>query len=239
MTLSSYDDSPAIIDGANESALKATTCNDLTVRNLIFVGSGRKAGNAADGVVVVDSNGLRIDRVEVTGFRGGGLQLEGIRNARISHVHAHENGSAGISVGYHKRSSQVRIDHCIAENNPGDPSNLTNHSGNGIVVAATDDATIEYCQAFNNGWDMPRKGNGPVGIWVWDVDRAIIQHCISHDNKSPGDDGGGFDLDGGSHQLYPSVQPLVQQRRPGLFPLPVPRRLGFQEQHRAVQHQPQ
>jgi hypothetical protein len=44
---------------------------------------------------------------------------------------------------------------------------------------------------------MPRKGNGPVGIWTWNSDRVIIQFCISHNNKSPGDDGGGFDLDGG------------------------------------------
>jgi hypothetical protein len=44
---------------------------------------------------------------------------------------------------------------------------------------------------------MPRKGNGPVGIWAWNSDRVVIQFCISHDNKSPGDDGGGFDLDGG------------------------------------------
>mgnify|MGYP000860177188 CR=1 FL=1 len=198
LTLTSVGDRPAIIYGANGSGLKATACNDLTVKNLVFVGSGRKAGNTSDGVVVVDSNGLTIDHVEVSGFRGGGLQLDGIHDARISNVHAHDNGFAGISVGWRRRSSHVRIDHCVAENNPGDPSNLTNHSGNGIVVAATDDAIIEYCRAFNNGWDMPRQGNGPVGIWVWDVDLAIIQHCISHDNKSPGDDGGGFDIDGGA-----------------------------------------
>jgi hypothetical protein len=50
---------------------------------------------------------------------------------------------------------------------------------------------------MNNGWDMPREGNGPVGIWAWNADRVIIQFCVSHDNKSPSWDGGGFDLDGG------------------------------------------
>jgi hypothetical protein len=60
-----------------------------------------------------------------------------------------------------------------------------------------DKALIEYCEAANNGWDMPRDGNGPVGIWGWNCDRLTIQHCISHDNKSPGADGGGFDFDGG------------------------------------------
>jgi hypothetical protein len=217
LTVTSYGDGPAIIDGANGSALKAVACKNLTLKDLVFTGSGRKAGNTADGVVVTDSNGLKIDHVEVSGFRGGGLQLDGIRNARISQVHAHENGFAGISVGHHKRSSHVRIDHCVAENNPGDPSNLTNHSGNGIVVAATDDAIIESCQAFNNGWDMPRKGNGPVGIWVWDVDRAVIQFCVSHDNKSPGDDGGGFDLDGGATNSILQYNLSYNNDGPGYF----------------------
>jgi len=217
LTVTSYGEGPAIIDGVNGTGLKASACNDLTVTNLTFTGSGRKAGNTADGVVVTDSNGLKIDHVEVRGFRGGGLQLDGIHNARISNVHAHDNGFAGISVGWHKRSSRVRIDHCVARNNPGDPSNLTNHSGNGIVVAATDDAVIEYCHAFHNGWDMPRKGNGPVGIWVWDVDRAIIQHCISHDNRSPGDDGGGFDLDGGATNSILQYNLSYNNDGPGYF----------------------
>ncbi len=112
-------------------------------------------------------------------------------------MYAHENGFAGLSVGYGQRSKEVYIGHCVARNNPGDPSNLTNHSGNGIVVGNAENVTIEYCEAANNGWDMPRKGNGPVGIWAWNSDRVIIQFCVSHDNQSPGDDGGGFDLDGG------------------------------------------
>ncbi|HVX52437.1 MAG TPA: hypothetical protein VHB48_19920, partial [Chitinophagaceae bacterium] len=56
-----------------------------------------------------------------------------------------------------------------------------------------------YCTATNNGWDMPRTGNGPVGIWCFEADKVIIQHCISYANKTSkgGGDGGGYDLDGG------------------------------------------
>ena len=68
----------------------------------------------------------------------------------------------------------------------------------GTVLFNVARATIEYCKAAENGWDMPRKGNGPVGIWcACNADRVVIQHCISHHNKSPGLDGGGFDFDGG------------------------------------------
>lgn len=217
LVATSYGQGRAVIDGGNSSGLTANGCDYLAVRNLSFVGSGRKAGNTKDGVVVSDAQGVEIDHVDVRGFRTSGLQVEGVHNARITHVQAYENGSAGISVGYSKRSTHVRIDHCVAENNPGDPSNLTNHSGNGIVVANADDVIVEYCQAFNNGWDMPRKGNGPVGIWAWNVDRAVIQFCISHDNKSPGDDGGGFDLDGGATNSILQYNLSYNNDGPGYF----------------------
>jgi hypothetical protein len=46
---------------------------------------------------------------------------------------------------------------------------------------------------------MPRIGNGPVGIWAWDADSVTIEHCLSYRNKTSkgGEDGGGFDFDGG------------------------------------------
>jgi hypothetical protein len=46
---------------------------------------------------------------------------------------------------------------------------------------------------------MPRKGNGPVGIWSYESNRVTIQYCISYRNRTSngGKDGGGFDFDGG------------------------------------------
>ena len=88
---------------------------------------------------------------------------------------------------------------CQADDNPGDPTNLTNHSGNGIVAGHCTDLLIDRCSATNNGWDMPRIGNGPVGIWCYEADSVTIQHCLSYRNKTArgAADGGGFDLDGG------------------------------------------
>jgi len=86
---------------------------------------------------------------------------------------------------------------------------------------------VEYCQAFNNGWDMPRQGNGPVGIWAWNVNHAIIQHCISHDNKSPGDDGGGFDLDGGATNSILQYNLSYNNDGPGYFLCQFPGALDF------------
>jgi hypothetical protein len=116
-------------------------------------------------------------------------------------VIAFGNGFCGINVmGSHQDlSGNILIQDCRAENNAGDPTILDNHSGNGILVGVSDSVTIDHCTATNNGWDMPRPGNGPVGIWTWMSDHITIQYCISYRNKTSkgGKDGGGFDLDGG------------------------------------------
>ena len=104
--------------------------------------------------------------------------------------------------------------HCTV-NNPGDPTNLTNHSGNGIVVGHCTNVLIDHCMATNNGWDMPRIGNGPVGIWCYEADSVVIQHCLSYRNKTSvgGADGGGFDFDGGVTNSI--IQYCLVLRKPG------------------------
>ena len=120
------------------------------------------------------------------------------RNMVVRRVFAHDNGFSGINImGSSIDSSRlILIKDCKAENNPGDPAIINNHSGNGILVGVSDSVTIDHCTATNNGWDMPRQGNGPVGIWAWESNHVSIQYCISYRNKTSkgGSDGGGFDL---------------------------------------------
>lgn len=191
----------ATVDGGVGSGIVLDSCSHVALRNLSVLGCGRKQGSDGIGIRLLRTHNVEVAHVDVAGFRLGGVVAGGDENTRLTHIHAHDNGAAGIMVdgGYEgmPRSRNLYIGDCIAANNPGDPKNLSNHSGNGIVVGGVDGALIEYCEAMNNGWDMPRDGNGPVGIWGWNSDRLIIQHCISHDNKSPGADGGGFDFDGG------------------------------------------
>ncbi|MBN1559593.1 right-handed parallel beta-helix repeat-containing protein [candidate division KSB1 bacterium] len=198
---------PAIIDGGNQGGLIAYGCHYLTIKKLIFSGAGRKAGNEADGLFITRCRDVKVDSIEVHGFQHSGVLVHICDSVRITHVYAHDNGFAGIHVtgttiwdSSRYDNHHLYIGHCVAENNPGDPTVTDNHSGNGILASSTEDGVIEYCEAFNNGWDMPWHGNGPVGIWIWDSRNFVIQHCISHDNKSAPDaaDGGGFDLDGGT-----------------------------------------
>lgn len=199
VTIASFGKGVATIQAGAGDALVLDGGQDLTLDNLRLVGTGRKQ-NDGRGLYVRAAKRVKIDRIDVTGFRLAGVEAAGSEDVTISRTHAHENGFAGIHVigGFGlPRSKRVTIRDSRAIGNAGDFKNLTNHSGNGILVGGVDQALIEYCEAAGNGAEMPRKGNGPVGIWAWNADRVTIQYCISHDNLSPGDDGGGFDLDGG------------------------------------------
>jgi hypothetical protein len=192
----------ATINGENITALTLYQTKFITIRNLVFKGAGRKTGNTKDGVIINKCSNIVVDSIDVMGFQKSGLLINSSSLIEIKKVYATENGANGIlAMGeYGKRDcSDIHISYCTAENNPGDPTNFTNHSGNGILTGYCKNVLIEYCTATNNGWDMPRKGNGPVGIWCFEADSVTIQHCISYKNKTaPGAaDGGGFDLDGG------------------------------------------
>jgi hypothetical protein len=201
VVIASFGNGRATIDGGKGNGIELAGSEYVTVRELDLIGRGRKEGNDKDGIKLWRTVGVALDGLDVSGFRLAGVAAGGDTDTRITRVNAHDNGFAGISVtGWDKdRTRNIYIGHCIASANPGDPQNKDNHSGNGIVVGGLDVGLVEYCEAFNNGWDMPRKGNGPVGIWGWGCDRLVIQFCISHDNKTQkgASDGGGFDFDGG------------------------------------------
>ncbi len=201
--VSSYGKGSATLSSGNETGIFIYKSQWLKIFNLKIIGSGRKAGNLFSGLTIQNSNHIYVDSIVVSGFQKSGVLVRSCNDISLTNVFAFENGAAGISVDgtYAVKSSNhhIYIGKCRAENNPGDPSNLTNHSGNGIVVANCTNVLVEYCTANNNGWDMPRKGNGPVGIWAYEADSVTIQHCISYGNKTSAGaaDGGGFDLDGG------------------------------------------
>lgn len=196
----------ARINGMEGRAVYADSCDFFSLENLEMFGKGRKTGNTSDGILVMNSRGVSLNKLEVYGFQHSGIHVFKCSDASITHVHSRDNGFAGIHVSgstiWEEESydnANLYIAHCVAENNPGDPTVLQNHSGNGILASSVRKGCIEYCQAFNNGWDMPWTGNGPVGIWIWDCTEFVIQHCVSHHNRTNpmAKDGGGFDLDGG------------------------------------------
>ncbi|WP_295795343.1 right-handed parallel beta-helix repeat-containing protein [Mucilaginibacter sp.] len=202
IVITSYGTGQAIIDAKDSSAIVIYKNENIKIQRLKLLGAGRKTGNVKDGLSIINSSNINVDDLNISGFQKSGLLVYSSQNIRVNRVFVHDNGSAGITVEgpyQTRKSNYIKILNCRAENNPGDPTNLTNHSGNGIVVGDCKNVLIDHCTATNNGWDMPRIGNGPVGIWAYEADSVIIQHCLSYKNKTSkgGADGGGFDLDGG------------------------------------------
>ncbi len=202
--LTSYGNDTAIINAGNGTAIEIDQSKNISISNIICKGSGRKDGNTKAGIAINNCSNINISNIYVSGFQKAGLQLYDCINTNVNNINTHDNGFAGISVdgdyGNRLSSHNINITNCSAVNNPGDPTNFTNHSGNGIIVGNCTNVLIDYCTATNNGWDMPRIGNGPVGIWCYEADSVIIQHCISYKNKTSkgGEDGGGYDFDGGT-----------------------------------------
>jgi hypothetical protein len=206
LVVTSYEKGKARINGLADAAVYADSCHYFTLENLKLFGNGRKSGSTSDGILVTRSMGVSLNELEVSGFQHSGVHMYQCKDARMTYIHAHDNGFAGIHVSGSSiwevdayDNENLYIGYCVAENNPGDPTVLEGHSGNGILAASVRGGLIEYCEAFNNGWDMPWTGNGPVGIWIWDATDCIIQHCVAHHNRTNAvaKDGGGFDLDGG------------------------------------------
>jgi len=210
LIVSTFGSGRATIISGDSTAILATDCIFVTISNLNVNGSGRLTGNKTNGIDFVEVKYGTIDHVKTSGYLYSGIQVTGGCDISITNVKASNNGFCGINVSTSakeygtdgsafKTLKRVYIGHSVAENNPGCPAITDNHSGNGILLGGVTNGLIEYCEAMNNGWDMPREGNGPVGIWAYMCDSIVIQNCFSHNNKtSPnGKDGGGFDFDGG------------------------------------------
>lgn len=203
--ITSYGNGRATINGGDGTAVYVSGSKYVTFQNINLIGSGRKDGNTGNGMYLSGYSNITIDSMEVSGFQHSGITTVATgKSLRCTNVYAHDNGYCGIFIsgifGDKKSQSDIYLGYCTIDNNPGDPTVTTNHSGNGILVFCASDVLVEYCEASKNGWDMPWKGsNGPGGIWVSEVDNAVIQHCIAHDNlSSSSKDGVGFDLDGGT-----------------------------------------
>jgi hypothetical protein len=206
----------AIIESNTNSGLYAENCSGLKITNLVFKGSGRTSNNSSGITLLVNLPGnvikenLKIDSVEVSGYKwagisiGSNIQRSGFSNVIISNCVVHDNGDAGIDIyglyntslaGYNNHN--VNISYCKSYNNAG-VSGKGSNSGNGIVISFVDNALIEHCECYNNGWLNDYSAGGPVGIWCWESNNVKIQFNESHHNKTGTLDGGGFDLDGGT-----------------------------------------
>jgi len=172
----------------------------IRVHNVEASGFGRRKEASPEGLQTPNGCGIFV------GGNASDKSKSGLKNVRITNCVTYQNEYYGIlTSGYWHddpnvyANANVYVGYCKIYDNPGDPEYFSNHSGSGILMEDVDGGIIEYCEAYNNGYDCKNRGGGPVGIWAAVANKVIIQHCESHHNKTGSRvDGGGFDFDGGT-----------------------------------------
>jgi hypothetical protein len=171
----------------------------IRVHNVEASGFGRRKGVIPEGYQTPNGCGIFVGGNTADGSKSG------YRDVRITHCVSYQNEFYGIlTTGYWHddpntyANIDVYVGYCKMYNNPGEPNYFENHSGSGILMEDVDGGLIEYCEAYDNGYDCNCRTGGPVGIWAAAANKIIIQHCESHHNRTKILDGGGFDFDGGT-----------------------------------------
>lgn len=68
-------------------------------------------------------------------------------------------------------------------------------AGDGIVAFGAEDVLVEGNLAYEVGQIATDAVGTPNAIWTWDCHRCTVQFNEAHHAHSPGNDGGGFDID--------------------------------------------
>ncbi|MBC8008976.1 MAG: right-handed parallel beta-helix repeat-containing protein [Burkholderiales bacterium] len=207
VTIDSYGTGRATLSAGNGGAISIYNAGGFRIRNLVLLGAG-KTVNTESGLSAYHDvantllSYLRFENIEASGFGDHGISVGAYngsaawQDVAVTGCVAHANLKSGIFIGWSeqiKRSRNITIASCTAYDNTGDPAS-TGNTGSGIILADTDGGLVEHCIAYRNGQDN-RPGEGPVGIWTYNSNAIVIQHCESYDNRTSGGDGGGFDLD--------------------------------------------
>jgi hypothetical protein len=199
-TISSYGGGRALIaPAAGADAILVRNASGVRVDGLDLVGRDRACRRHTAGVLFDGRGGGRlaagvtVERVDVHSFCFG-VEI-GIDDQRtvfdhvlISHVVAHDNGDAGVMT-----YDQSWGPHRVRDVTVSDVRAYRNAQEGGIVLFGVERGTVEHSVAFANG----RGNSGAVGIWAFDADRILLTHDESYGNLTTGDDGDGFDFDGG------------------------------------------
>lgn len=214
LTISSYGTGKAIIKAGDSNGIYGYNTAGVKIDNLIISGSGRNL-NKESGIYFYNDlpgdiklENIEITNCEVSGFRNSGIVIgawngnSGFSNVLIENNKVHDILDAGISsFGHFSQTkkgyahSNITVRNCEVFNIIG--YSKGGNSGNGIVLSDVQHSLIEYSTVYDSGSGNTNCG-GPVGIWYWDSDQVIIQHCEVYNMSSgTGCDGGGFDMDGG------------------------------------------
>lgn len=215
ISISTYGSGRARISAGAGTGIFVYDAEEIAISNLVLAGSGASS-NTGDGISFyndlagnVKLQHVRIIGVDASGFGGYGVAIggwnkaSGFQDVKVTSSALHDNGRGGLTTygpdfqpGAPSYANQdVYVGHVRAYNNLGNPSDLANPSGNGIVLGSVSKGQIERSVAYGNG-SQARAPEGPVAIWAYDSTGVTIQYNEAYGNRTGGPaDGDGFDLD--------------------------------------------
>jgi len=210
----SYGACRATIEAVEGPAIFVHNTAGIEIRDVVAVGNPatyRSSGGISFYSDLPGDRGLdhvAVVNVEVCGFSygigvGGGRGGTGFRDVRIHAASLHDNMTAGLATygpAFDAASpsyphQEVAVTRVQAYRNVGDATELARPTGSGIVLGGVRGARVEWSTAHHNG-SACVAGEGPAGVWSYDSTGVVIQHNVSHHNRTGGRaDGDGFDLD--------------------------------------------
>lgn len=223
VVISSFGTNRATIAPETAAAIKIYNSSGFAISRLNLAGSGHATskGNGIDaGAYLPDSTKLpylHFSDMTISGFENGIViwawystatrAWPGFTDVKLHNLQVFSNRSEGIKTwgtwhadanGQNFSHSDFSIAHCAVWDNRGDPA-ANYHTGSGIIMSGVDRGTIEYCVAHDNGGNGPTSGGGPFGIWAWEARGITLQYNLVYNQKTSSmNDGGAYDLDGGS-----------------------------------------
>ncbi len=150
---------------------------------------GDPPGSKNTGLVVISPTH---DKANSTGARFDDVVLDNVTAYNT-------NQWAGILVGTGTAAdgwasnAQLRSSNVVVRN-----AEVHDTYGDGIVLFAVSNGLIEHSVAYRTGLEPAQTIGTPNAIWTWSCNDCTVQYNEAFDNRSPGVDGGAFDIDWGS-----------------------------------------
>lgn len=202
VVVGSYGHGRATIDSAGETLFAGYDQGGFQFQDLNFKSStarGEASGILfyADSMVGTRYPAITVRNCDLRGFGGPAIKIgssqpsnPGWTRIRVENCRAIGNGEGMAVYGYTAMGIPVASTYAtgfVQVTN----SEFAGNRGTGLSICGVAGGLVELCSFHDN----QRVG----GCWTWGARNVVIQRCISFRNRrGNGNDGFGFDLDGGS-----------------------------------------
>jgi hypothetical protein len=202
VTFSTYGSGRATINSGTKSGIDIAQGAGIDISNLNFVGS--RSGSTVGIWIHMDFTNKNVSRINVKNVDVSNYGREGMRILIAGSGSTINNVRVERSNFHDNVYGGLKVTGHSVHNNKNytvDHVKAWNNSGNGSTSSVTGNGIYlaDVDGALINrcvSYNNGTKGAAPVGIWAAGANRVTIQYCESYNNNTfTATDGGGFDFD--------------------------------------------